>query len=317
MGSPDDDYTISRLDRYRNFLAQRCHRGNDSANAILFVGMVTPLKGIHYLINAFSFIAEEFRRSQLLIIGKEENVGYAEDLRHQIRKLGLENRVRFIGHQSQAELAIRMSEAAVLVLPSTSEGLGRVMIEAMATGTPVIGSRVGGIPDLINDGVNGFLIAPGDEQAWPKSSVGCLNNPRSGSCDGPIWRASFAAQTFSTENYVKGYRQIFEMSADVSAGGACGFYSLILRPTRTIVSEHFWFYATQQLENIRCAERPIVQFPTWSDMEVFLERAQQTETPVVSMKSFTVVLLSLAKVSHHLIAAFAQVAKDFHSEHVW
>src|SRR5437773_1364291 len=192
------------------FFRSGANRGNDFPNAILFVGMVTPLKGIHYLINAFSFIAEEFRRSQLLIIGKEENVRYAEDLRQQIRKLGLENRVRFIGHQSQAELAFQMSEAAVLVLPSTSEGLGRVIIEAMATATPAIGSDVGGIPELISDGVNGFLIAPGDEQALAEKLRWVFNNPDQTREMGRSARA-FAKQTFSTENYLKGYRQIFQI----------------------------------------------------------------------------------------------------------
>jgi len=193
------------------FLRSGAHRGNDSANAILFVGMVTPLKGIHYLINAFSLIAEEFQRYQLLIIGKEENIGYAADLRRQISKLELSNRVRFMGHMSQAELAIRMSEAVALVLPSTSEGLGRVVIEAMATGIPVIGSRVGGIPDLISDGVNGFLIAPGDEKSLAEKIRLLLENRVAARAMGASGR-SFAAQLFSTESYLKGYRQIFDMT---------------------------------------------------------------------------------------------------------
>jgi glycosyltransferase involved in cell wall biosynthesis len=193
------------------FFRSRANRGNDFPNAILFVGMVTPLKGIHYLINAFSFIADEFRRYQLLIIGNEVNVGYAADLRRQISKLGLENRVQFIGYQSQAELAFRMSEAAVLVLPSTSEGLGRVVIEAMATGTPVIGSRVGGIPELISDGVNGFLIAPGDEKSLAAKIRLLLENRAAARTMGASGR-SFAAQLFSTESYLKGYRQIFEIA---------------------------------------------------------------------------------------------------------
>jgi glycosyltransferase involved in cell wall biosynthesis len=191
------------------FFHSSANRGNELSNAILFVGMVTPLKGIHYLISAFSFIAEEFRQSQLLIIGKEENASYAEELRQQIRKLGLDNRVRFIGHQSQAELALRMSEAAVLVLPSTSEGLGRVIIEAMATAMPVIGSDVGGIPELIKDGVNGFLIAPGDEKALAEKLRWIFNNPDRTREMGRSAH-TFAQQTFSTENYVKGYRRIFQ-----------------------------------------------------------------------------------------------------------
>ena len=193
------------------FLRSGAHRGNDCANAILFVGMVTPLKGIHYLINAFSFIADEFRESRLIIIGKEENVGYADQLRQQIKKLGLQNRVQCIGYQSQAELAVWMATASVLVLPSKSEGLPRVIIEAMATGTPVIGSRVGGIPELIKDGVNGFLIAPGDEKSLAEKIRLLLENRVAARAMGASGR-SFAAQLFSTENYLKGYRQIFEMT---------------------------------------------------------------------------------------------------------
>lgn len=191
------------------FLEAGRAKTNDTYS-IVYAGVLSPVKGIHHLINAFSLIAEELRRSQLLIIGKEENVGYAEDLRHQIRKLGLENRVRFVGHQSQAELAFRMSEAAVLILPSTSEGLGRVIIEAMATATPVIGSDVGGIPELIKDGVNGFLIPPGDEQALAEKLRWVFNNPDQTREMGRSARA-FAKQTFSTENYVKGHRQIFQI----------------------------------------------------------------------------------------------------------
>ena len=193
-----------------SFLRCAANPVNASPNLILFVGMVTPLKGIHYLIDAFSLIAAEFPQSRLLIIGKEDNVAYADDLRHQINNLGLQNRVRFIGHQSQAELAFRMSEAAVLVLPSVSEGLGRVIIEAMATGTPVIGSRVGGIPELIKDGVNGFLIAPGDEQALAEKLRWIFNNPDQTREMGRSARTC-ARESFSTENYVEGYRQLFQI----------------------------------------------------------------------------------------------------------
>jgi len=191
------------------FLEAGRTKTNDTCS-IVYAGVLSPVKGIHHLINAFSLIAEEYPRSQLVIIGKEGNVGYAEDLRHQIRKLGLENRVRFIGHLSQAELALRMSEAAVLVLPSTSEGLGRVIIEAMATGIPAIGSRVGGIPELIEDGTTGFLVAPGDEQALAEKLRWVLNNPDKARAMGHTGRR-FAQQVFSTESYIKGYRDICQI----------------------------------------------------------------------------------------------------------
>ena len=183
----------------------------DDTCSIVYAGVLSPVKGIHHLINAFSVVAEQFPSAPLFIIGKDENKSYSAGLRIQAKKLGLENRVRFTGPRPQSELAFWMSEAAVLVLPSTSEGLGRVIIEAMATATPVIGSDVGGIPELIKNGVNGFLIEPGDEQALAEKLRWVLNNPDKARAMGERGRA-FAAGSFSTDRYVDGYRQIFELA---------------------------------------------------------------------------------------------------------
>jgi glycosyltransferase involved in cell wall biosynthesis len=178
---------------------------------VLYAGMLTPLKGVHHLINAFDLIAEDFPSAQLVIVGKIGNKSYAADLREQISKCGLNDRVRFLGPQPQSQLAGLMAKASVLVLASTSEGFGRVIIEAMATGTPAIGSRVGGIPELIEDGVRGFLVPPGDENALAEKLRWILGNPEKASEMGTSGRA-FVARFFSTENYLKGYKQIFEMA---------------------------------------------------------------------------------------------------------
>jgi glycosyltransferase involved in cell wall biosynthesis len=188
------------------FLEAGRTKANDTCS-IVYAGVLSPVKGIHHLINAFSCVAERFPSAPLLVIGKDENKSYGAGLRIQVKRLGLENRVRFTGPRPQSELAFWMSEAAVLVLPSTSEGLGRVIIEAMATATLVIGSDVGGIPELIKDGVNGFLIAPGDEQALAEKLRWVLNNPDKARAMGHAGR-SFAQQVFSTESYTKGYRDI-------------------------------------------------------------------------------------------------------------
>lgn len=183
----------------------------DIPQAILYAGVLTPLKGIHHLVKAFVPIAEEFPNAQLLIVGKDENRTYAADLRQQIKERGLTDRVRHLGPQLQPDLAILMGRASVLVLPSMSEGLGRVIIEAMATGTPVIGSRVGGIPELIQNGVTGFLVPPGDENALAEKLRWILRNPEKSRDMGKSARA-FVARSFSTESYLKGYKQIFEMA---------------------------------------------------------------------------------------------------------
>jgi glycosyltransferase involved in cell wall biosynthesis len=178
---------------------------------IIYAGVVTPLKGIHHLVNAFVLIAEDFPSAQLFIVGKVENKRYAENLREQVKKLRLDDRVRFIGPQPQSELATWMAKASVLVLPSMSEGLGRVIIEAMATGTPVIGSRVGGIPELVQDRVSGFLVPPGDEKALSETLRWMLTNPDEVRTMGDCAR-TFAERRFSTESYVNGYKQIFELA---------------------------------------------------------------------------------------------------------
>jgi glycosyltransferase involved in cell wall biosynthesis len=188
---------------------QSGQRPKSRGPGILYAGVLTPLKGIHHLVNAFAAVAEEFPSVQLSIIGKDANKTYAADLKQQVRKLRLEDRVRFMGAMSQSELAFWMANSSVLVLSSTSEGLGRVILEAMAAGTPVIGSRVGGIPELVEDGARGFLVPPGDENALAEKLRWVLNNPAKSSEMGKSGRA-FAERFFSTESYLKGFKEIFE-----------------------------------------------------------------------------------------------------------
>jgi glycosyltransferase involved in cell wall biosynthesis len=181
---------------------------NDTCS-IVYAGVLSPVKGIHYLISAFSALAKQFPSARLFVIGKDENKAYAAALVEQVKELGLTERVQFIGPLPQSELAIWMARASVLVLPSISEGLPRVIIEAMATGTPVIGSKVGGIPELIEDGVRGFLVPPGDAKTLAEKLRWVLSNVDKASDMGMFARA-FVETSFSTERYLNGYKQIFE-----------------------------------------------------------------------------------------------------------
>jgi glycosyltransferase involved in cell wall biosynthesis len=95
----------------------------------------------------------------------------------------------------------------------------------MATGTPVIGSRVGGIPELIKDGVNGFLIAPGDEQALAEKLRWIFNNPDQTREMGRSARTC-ARESFSTENYVEGYRQLFQIGLPTVEQGEHAAFTL-------------------------------------------------------------------------------------------
>jgi glycosyltransferase involved in cell wall biosynthesis len=136
---------------------------------LLFVGRLTPHKGVDVLIRALP------PEAALTVVGSEGHDralperGYPELL----RSVASGRRVRFAGAVDDAQLDTLYREAVALVVPSVertcygrtiavSELLGLVALEAMASGTPVIASRIGGLPEIIEDGETGFLVPPGD-----------------------------------------------------------------------------------------------------------------------------------------------------------
>lgn len=183
-------------------------RVGTDARAVLFVGTLTPVKGVHHLLAAFAAVAPRFPAATLTLLGKPQNPGYVQGLRDEVARLGLEDRVRFAAPVPQAELAGEMARSAVLVLPSVSEGLGRVVFEAMATGTPVIGSAVGGIPELVDDGRTGWLVPPGDEAALAARLAWVLEHPAEAAAAGARARV-FATGFFSSDGYVRNYQRLF------------------------------------------------------------------------------------------------------------
>ena len=89
--------------------------------------------------------------------------------------------------------------------------IGKSHHRSYGSGIPVIGSRVGGIPEIVEEGGRGFLVPPGDEKALAEKFRWILNNPDKSREMGEAGRA-FVARLFSTESYLKGYKQIFEMA---------------------------------------------------------------------------------------------------------
>jgi glycosyltransferase involved in cell wall biosynthesis len=119
---------------------------------ILYVGHISPLKGIHYLIQAFGEL--NLPDAELLLIGHIE-----DSLREQIEKaVNMNKNIRAIGSVPQGELQQYYSSASVFVLPSLTDSFGMVTLEAMACGIPVIVSENTGSGDAVCEGVNGFVI---------------------------------------------------------------------------------------------------------------------------------------------------------------
>jgi glycosyltransferase involved in cell wall biosynthesis len=136
------------------------------------IGIVSKLwegKGHHTLIEAFKMIRSEINNARLVVVGE----GYLYDrLVQYANNLGLKDSVLFTGFQADVSEIITTFDVAVL--PSFFEGMGRVLLEAMAMEKPVVASRVGGIPDLVEHGVNGFLVTPGDVEELAEAIVKTL-----------------------------------------------------------------------------------------------------------------------------------------------
>jgi glycosyltransferase involved in cell wall biosynthesis len=125
----------------------------------LYVGRLSPEKQVDMLVRAVKRLdsTTDFR---LDIVG----AGPSElSLRALTKQLGLMDRIAFNGQRPLAELPLWYSAAQAVVLPSRSEGLPRVMLEAMACGATFIGTEISGVRDHIVDGKNGFMVPPGDE----------------------------------------------------------------------------------------------------------------------------------------------------------
>ena len=190
----------------------------EAASDIVYAGVLIPRKGVHHLLRAFA--ALEQTGARLHLVGHAENADYAASLRQLARSLGISERVRFHGAVTQQELAQYFAAARVMVLPSLSEGLGRVVVEAMLLGTPVIGSRVGGIPDMIEPGATGWLVEPGDESELATALQDAFEADVK--TMGAKARA-FASEFFSPRAYVAGYQELFELArrgADESSRSA-------------------------------------------------------------------------------------------------
>lgn len=130
-------------------------------NIILFVGSIFWRKGVIYLLESFAKVSYLLPEYKLIIIGDGDQIPL---LKEKVQSNKLEGKVIFKGHLPHKEVIYWMHKSKVLTLPSLEEGQGVVLIEAMACGTPCIGSNVGGIPEIISQD-NGWLVPPGDANA--------------------------------------------------------------------------------------------------------------------------------------------------------
>ena len=147
---------------------------------VLFVGRLSEKKGAIYLIRAMHRVVARHPGLGLVVIGEGPE---QERLRFEVRRLGLTDAVRFVGRQSHARIAAYLRQCRASVVPSVidshgeADGMPTVVLEALAAGVRVVGTTVGGIPDVLRHGENGWLCPPENPDALADQIFAALRDP--------------------------------------------------------------------------------------------------------------------------------------------
>jgi glycosyltransferase involved in cell wall biosynthesis len=141
---------------------------------ILFVGRLTMQKGVDIALRAFSVLLRLCPDVRLIVVGDGDLALYYQRV---ARYLGLSSQVSFVGWKTDQSLVKLYQEATIVVMPSFYEPFGMVALEAMACGRPVVVTRTGGLVEIVEDGVNGYLVPPGDYLQLAQRIATLLLNP--------------------------------------------------------------------------------------------------------------------------------------------
>ena len=161
-GVRGEDYLFPQdeKDRFRMSL------GINTEPLILFVGRLEHRKGIDILLRALPRVLNEMR-VKLVLVG----AGKQEQYRSLAENLNISEHVLFMGRVSDETLRLLFSSCDLFVLPSRLEGLGIVLLEAMAGGKPIVAAKVGGIPEIVQSGQNGILVEPDNDGALAQAII--------------------------------------------------------------------------------------------------------------------------------------------------
>lgn len=182
-------FSPHKITAISNYLAERAHNLGVSTEKILVIPNGVDLseiprniskiayrvvcvarlsweKGLDDLINAWGKVILEFPQAELFMVGEGPERSKLEQL---IFKKDLGRNIALLGRLDHKRTLEILSSASVFVCPSLAEGLGIAFIEAQACGVPVVGTRVGGIPDVVEDGVSGILVPPRSSETLAKA----------------------------------------------------------------------------------------------------------------------------------------------------
>jgi glycosyltransferase involved in cell wall biosynthesis len=179
----------------------------------LFVGVLERYKNVDGLAEAWRRAAPRVPAARLQLVGSGTLQPVVEQL-----VADLPRQTSWTERLSQDDVSNALDESTCLVLPSRSEGMGRVIIEAFCRARPVVGTRVGGIPDLVQDGSNGLLVEPGNVGALADVLVRALSDRDLAERLGAGAHASAGLWTISPEEFASRLRSLVERITGIGAG---------------------------------------------------------------------------------------------------
>lgn len=151
---------------------------------VTMLSRINPRKGIDYFLDAAALVRQRCPTAHFLVVGEamtnaggvyKKNRPYRAELQERAVQLGISDHTRFTGMRRDVPQILAAS--AVSVLPSFSEGISNTLLESMAAGATVVATRVGGTPEIIEDGEHGLLVPPGDAQALADAICRLLEDP--------------------------------------------------------------------------------------------------------------------------------------------
>lgn len=172
---------LTPIDLTYNFVDKRVYYPREAASLradfaapdekiLMHISNFRPVKRVSDVVDIFERVSKRVK-SKLLLVGEGPEL---TKIQCKIKNMGLEDRVHFLGKQEDVAQVISMAD--VLLLPSEKESFGLVSLEAMACGVPTVGSNAGGIPELVTNGVTGFLSDVGDVEEMAENAVRLLTD---------------------------------------------------------------------------------------------------------------------------------------------
>lgn len=170
----------------------------ESDVVIVAVGHFVEIKGWDVAIDAFAIVCKTFPKMKLLLVGKKTSESFYQKINNKIKEYGLAEQVIITGNRGDIPDVLKASD--IFILPSRSEGTPAALVEAMAVGLPCVATATGGIPEVIEDGINGFLFQRENAAELAEKIIDIVSIPELH--EQMVSMARKGLHKYSTETYV-------------------------------------------------------------------------------------------------------------------